>query len=321
MANLVTPRKKSVAIVIPAFNEEDCLPELLKRLKAVFDAETDYRFRCVIVENGSSDRGWEIISAEAALDHRVEGIQLSRNYGADGGITAGLDLVSEDAVVLMTADLQDPPEVIPRLLREWELGFENVYGVVMSRGGTGPLRRLNSRAFYWLMARLTDSQIPKNASDFRLLDRRAYEAVRMLRERNRMMRGLAAWVGFRSCGVPFERPERYAGSSKASTRAVVRLATQGIFSNSTKPLRLITLVGLLLSIVAMVSILVLAVLWIFRGVPFAGFGTLVSISLLAFGLLSMMVGIVAEYVGLIYEEVRQRPIYVVRQTTDNLPGA
>ena len=319
MASLVTPRKKSVAIVIPAFNEEDCLPELLKRLTAVFDAEADYQFRCMVVENGSNDRGWEIISAAAAKDERVEGVQLSRNYGADGGITAGLDLVEEDAVVMMTADLQDPPEMIPMFLREWERGFENVYGVVMSRGGTGPIRRLNSRAFYWLVARLTENQIPNNASDFRLLDRRAYEAIRTLRERNRMMRGLAAWVGFSSCGVPFERPERYAGSSKATTRAVTRLATQGIFSNSTKPLRLITIVGSTLSLVALLSILVLAVLWVLRGVPFAGFGTLVSISLLAFGLLSMMVGIVAEYVGLIYEEVRQRPIYVVRQTTGEAP--
>ena len=206
-------------------------------------------------------------------------------------------------------------------LREWERGFENVYGVVMSRGGTGPIRRLNSRAFYWLVARLTENQIPNNASDFRLLDRRAYEAVRTLRERNRMMRGLAAWVGFSSCGVPFERPERYAGSSKATTKAVIRLASQGIFSNSTKPLRLITLIGSTLSLVALVSILVLAVLWVLRGVPFAGFGTLVSISLLAFGLLSIMVGIVAEYVGLIYEEVRQRPIYVVRQTTSESPAS
>ncbi|MDA9863358.1 glycosyltransferase family 2 protein [bacterium] len=304
-----------MAIVIPAFNEELCLPELVKRLKRVFDSETQYRFRCIIVENGSRDCSWEIITDEAASDERIEGVQLSRNYGADGGITAGLDLVDEDAAILMTADLQDPPEVIPKLLRQWELGYENVYGVVTRRVGTGPLRRMNSRAFYWLAARLSDNQIPENASDFRLLDRRAYQAVRSLRERNRMMRGLAAWVGFRSCGVPFERPQRYAGSSKATTKTVMRLATQGIFSNSVKPLRLITLVGTGLSVFALISIVILAILWLFRGVPFAGFGTLVSISLLAFGLLSLMVGIVAEYVGLIYEEVRQRPIYLVRQMT------
>ena len=315
MESLVNQPPKSVAIVTPAFDEEECLAELARRLRDIFASEASYNFRCIIVENGSTDRSWQLIKGITEEDPRFVGVRLSRNFGADGGITAGLEYVVEDAAVIMTADLQDPPEMIPQFLRAWEEGYENVYGVITSRRGVGLLRRLNSRLFYWLAARATDNVIPQNASDFRLLDRRAYEAVRDMRERSRMMRGLAAWIGFRSLGLPMERPERFAGASKASSKTVIRLAANGIFSNSTKPLRFITWSGILLSALAVVAIIVLTLLWVARGVPFAGFGTLVSISLLAFGLLALMIGVVAEYVGLIFEEVRRRPTFIVRETT------
>lgn len=306
---------KSVAVVIPAYNEEACIDELVRRLQLVFAEETAYQFTVFIVENGSSDGTWRLIQQAAASDSRFIGVQLSRNFGADGGITAGLEYVTQDSVVFMTADLQDPPEAIPSFLREWENGVENVYGIVLGRQGTGPIRKLNSRLFYWLTAKLTDERIPRNASDFRLLDRRAYEAVRSLTERNRMVRGLAAWVGFTSLGIPIKRPPRFAGTSKATTSVVLQVATRGIFSNSTKPLRLITLSGIGFSVSAILSIFILGLLWVVRGVPFAGFGTLVALSLLAFGLLALMIGVVAEYVGLIYDEVKLRPNFIVRQTT------
>jgi polyisoprenyl-phosphate glycosyltransferase len=311
-------QSRTVAIVIPAYNEEACIPELVRRLRRVFESEKKFDFRCYLVENGSEDTTWELIQAIAESDPRFIGIQLSRNFGADGGITAGLSRVTEDAAVLMTADLQDPPECIPLFLREWEKGIENVYGVVLDRGGTGRIRRVNSRIFYKILTSLAEYKIPENASDFRLLDRRAYEAVRDLPERARFMRGLSAWVGFSSIGIPVSRPERFGGESKATTAEVMKVASRGVLSNTTKPLRLITVSGIVMSLTSVALLVFLTVLWIVRGVPFAGFGTLVAISLLVFGVLAFMLGVVSEYVGLIYEEVKQRPSFIVKQQTSDI---
>jgi len=311
-------RRKSIAIVIPAYNEQECVVELCSRLANVFDSESSYNFRCFIVENGSVDETWNLIREVQSRDSRFVGVQLSRNFGADGGITAGLSQVTEDAVVLMTADLQDPPESIPQFIRQWERGIENVYGVITKRGGTSPIRKFNSKVFYRVLSLVTENSIPENASDFRLLDRRAYEAVRAMPERARFIRGLSAWVGFSTIGIPVERPERFGGESKASTSEVMKVASRGVLSNTTKPLRFITISGLLLSLCSVGLIIVLAVLWITRGVPFAGFGTIVALSLLIFGILTCMIGVVSEYVGLIYEEVKQRPVFIIRQVTQGL---
>ena len=305
---------KKVSIVVPAFNEEDCIPELVRRLRQVFDAEPDYDWEVVVVENGSTDSTWEELRRVHMHDPRFKIVRLARNFRTDGGLTAGLDYIDGDACVLMTADLQDPPEMIHQFLRKWEDGYRNVYGVVSERQGTGPIRTFNSKAFYWLAGKLTDGQIPRNASDFRLLDRSAYEAVRQLQERNRFVRGLVAWVGFESIGIPMERPPRYAGESKAYSLKVIELASKGIFAHSYVPLRFITVFGVALSAIAFIAFVVFAVIWILVGVPFGGFGTIVSLVLLLFGALSFMLGIVSEYVGLIYEEVKQRPNYVVSQT-------
>jgi dolichol-phosphate mannosyltransferase len=307
--------RRSVAIVIPAYNEEDCIEELCSRLTHLFALEAQYDFTCYIVENGSVDATWELLRKVSDVDPRFVGIQLSRNFGMDGGLAAGMEYVDADACVLMTADLQDPPEVISDFLRQWELGYENVYGIVTKRDGTSALRRFNSQLFYRLIGALTEEEIPRNASDFRLLDRRAYEAIRALPERNRFMRGLSAWVGFRQVGIGIDRPPRFAGESKASTSAVLKLATRGVLANSTAPLRLITISGLVLSSFSGAAFLVLVAFWIIRGVPFAGFGSLLSLTLLAFGFMALMIGIVAEYVGLIYEEVKHRPNFIVGTTT------
>jgi glycosyltransferase involved in cell wall biosynthesis len=305
--------KKLISLIIPAYNEEECVDELAERLKKVFDSEARYDFEVIIVENGSVDSTWEKLRVIAAKDSRFKILKMSRNFRMDGGLTAGLDFVKGDACVLMTADLQDPPELIPVFLRKWEEGWENIYGIVTKRGGTGPIRRMNSVIFYWLAGKLTDGRLPRNASDFRLVDKKVYQTVRSMTERNRFVRGLFAWVGFKSIGVPMERPPRFGGVSNAHTLKVLDLAFKGIFAHSYKPLRLITIFGIVLSFLAFSSILPLLVLWIFAGVPFAGFGTLVSLVLLVVGVLSLMIGILSEYVGLIYEEVKGRPNYVVSE--------
>jgi dolichol-phosphate mannosyltransferase len=229
----------------------------------------------------------------------------------DGGLTAGLNIVDADAVVLMTADLQDPPEFIPEMIRKWEEGYENIYGVVIERRGTGPIRTMNSRLFYWLAGWLTDDRITSNASDFRLVDRKVYEAVRSMDERNRFVRGLFSWVGFKSIGLPMVRLPRFAGESKAYSLGVISLAAKGIFAHSYVPLRLITLTGFLVSAIAAITVFVLTVRILFYGVPFAGFGSLICGMWFGFGIITLLLGVVGEYLALIYEEVKQRPNFVI----------
>jgi dolichol-phosphate mannosyltransferase len=303
--------KKLISVVVPAYNESECIEELASRLTQVFNSEPNYEFECVVVENGSVDDTYEKLLEINNADSRFKVLKLSRNFRMDGGLTAGLSVLTGDACVLMTADLQDPPELIHEFLRKWEQGFENIYGVVTERQGTGPIRTFNSKAFYWLAGKLTDNRIPRNASDFRLLDRKVYEAIRNMDERNRFVRGLVAWVGFKSIGIPMQRPPRFAGESKAYTFKVIDLAFKGIFAHSYIPLRVITIAGLITSVFSVLLFFVLSARWVVNGVPFGGFGTLVTIILFSFGILTFMLGIIAEYLGLVYEEVKQRPNFIV----------
>jgi dolichol-phosphate mannosyltransferase len=312
LEGLVKPlNKRLISIVVPAYNESDCVEELARRLKSVFDMEPNYEFECVIIENGSEDDTFVKLEKIHNSDSRFKIVQLSRNFRMDGGLTAGLSLVKGDACVLMTADLQDPPELIPEFIRLWESGFENVYGLVTRRDGTSWIRAVNSKLFYWLAAKLTSGKITKDASDFRLVDRRVYEAVNSMAERNRFVRGLFSWVGFKSIGVEMVRPPRFGGVSNAHTLKVLDLAFKGIFAHSSVPLRLITLLGFLLSAIALLTLGVYVVAAVMFGVPFNGFGTLVSIALGGLAITTLLLGVIGEYVGLVYEEVKQRPNYVI----------
>ena len=303
--------RKLISLIIPAYNEEECVEELASRLTKVFDEESKYVFEAIIVENGSTDSTWEKLQKISEVDSRFKILQLSRNFRMDGGLTAGLEYITGDACVLMTADLQDPPEMISTFLRKWEDGWENIYGVVTKRDGTGPIRRMNSQIFYWLADRLTDGRIPRNASDFRLVDRKVYLAVRNIQERNRFVRGLFAWVGFKSIGIPMIRPPRYGGVSNAHTFKVLDLAFKGIFAHSYKPLKLITIFGITLSAFSFFSLIPLSIILLTKGVPFAGFGSLIALLVLLFGILSFMLGIISEYVALMYEEAKARPNFIV----------
>jgi polyisoprenyl-phosphate glycosyltransferase len=304
---------KLISVVIPAYNESDCVDELARRLQSVMEVESAYDFEVIVVENGSEDDTWEKLNRIRVGDPRFKILQLARNFRMDGGLTAGLAHASGDAAVVMTADLQDPPELISGFLRKWEEGYENIYMVVSQRRGTGPLRTFNSKAFYWLAGKLTDGAIPRNASDFRLVDRGVYETINQMQERNRFVRGLFAWAGYKSFGIPHERPPRFGGESKAHSLKVLDLAFKGIFAHSYVPLRMITVTGLSVSFVSAILLVVLSLRFFFFGVPFAGFGTLVGFILLLFGILFSMIGIMSEYIGLIYEEVKQRPNFIVRR--------
>jgi glycosyltransferase involved in cell wall biosynthesis len=305
------PDRKLISIITPLYNEEENVDELARRLTLLFDANPSYDFEVIAVENGSADSTFEKLLAVREKDPRFKILRLARNFRMDGGLTAGLRYAKGDAAVVMTADLQDPPELISEFIAKWEEGYENVYMVVTRREGTGPIRRMNSQLFYWLVNLLTGGQFPKNVSDFRLVDRKVYEVINSMDERNRMVRGMFYWVGFKGVGVPHERPPRFAGTTKADTLKVIELAAKGIMSFSTVPLRLITYIGVGVSVFAFALLVYEVVRAVFFGVPFAGFGSIMSVMLLMFGFLFTMLGVIAEYVGMIFDEVKQRPNFTV----------
>ena len=305
---------KSISIVIPAYNESDCIPELTSRLAKVMDQNSQYSWEVIIIENGSLDDSWQQLVKVSKSDDRFKLVRLSRNFRMDGGLTAGLDFVTTDACILMTADLQDPPEFIPRLLEKWEEGYENVYGVILKRKGTKLVRRFNSKLFYKVAGSLTNGGIPENASDFRLVDRKVYEVVRIMTERNRFVRGLFAWVGFKSIGIPMVREPRFAGESNAHSFKVIELAFKGIFAHSYKPLRFISIFGVLLFGISFLSLIGLTITWFTVGVPFAGFGSIIALILCGFGFQALLLGIVSEYLAMIYEEAKSRPNFIVSET-------
>ena len=305
--------KKLISIVIPAYNEQDCVNELARQLTAVMNKLKKYEFEVLIVENGSKDKTWPLLQKIAATDKRFKPIRLSRNFGMDGGVTAGLELASGDACVIMTADLQDPPDLIFEFVKKWEQGFENIYMIVEKRDSSGLIRRINSSLFYLVADRLTGGLIPKGVSDYRLVDRKVYEAVRSMQESNRFVRGLFAWVGFKSFGISSPRPARFGGESKARLSTVLRLAKHGILSFSDVPLRFITWFGIGCSGLALGTMVIFAILKFIIGTPFAGFATIVTIVLFFFGLLSFMIGILAEYVAMIHSEVKNRPNFIIAE--------
>lgn len=304
--------RKLISVVIPAFNEADNVAELARRLTSVFGETADYDFEVIVVENGSTDATFERLVEVRTKDPRFKVLRLSRNFGADGGVSAGLSRASGDAAVIMCADLQDPPELIPEFIAAWEQGYENVFQIVTKREGTSALRRFNSQAFYWLINAMTGGLFPRNVSDFRLVDRRVYETINSMHEHNRFMRGMFYWAGFESCGIEHARAPRYAGTTKATTRTVVQLAIKGILSYSYVPLRAITYAGGVVSVLAFVFLLYTVYQALFQGVPFAGYGTIMGVMLLMFGVVIVMLGVVAEYIGLIYDEVKQRPNFIVK---------
>ena len=309
----MTANSRLISIVILAYNEEDCVDELSKQLTEVMRKLDKYDFEVLIVENGSKDATWSLLAKIAKNDYRFKPIRLSRNFGMDGGVTAGLELATGDACVIMTADLQDPPELIIEFVKKWEEGFENVYMIVEKRSTSNFFRRINSKLFYLIADRLTGGLIPKDVSDFRLVDRKVYETVRKMEERNRFVRGLFAWVGFKSVGIKYPRPARFGGESKARLSTVLRLAKHGILSFSDIPLRFITWFGLICSGLALGTMFIFAILKFLIGSPFAGFATIVTIVLFFFGLLSFMIGILAEYVAMIHSEVKSRPNFIIAE--------
>lgn len=308
--------RRLISVAVPAYNEQDNVPELARRLRAVFDDDLDgkYDLEVVICENGSADDTWQVLLAEHERDPRFKIVQLSRNFHMEGGMMAALSHVSGDACIIMSADLQDPPELIPEMLELWEQGSEIVYTVITHRHGESKFRQNAAEIFYWVINKTSDTPVPKNASDFRLVDRAAYRAFNALPEKNRMVRATWGWLGFSSAGIEYERPAREGGNSSFNVLVTTGFAFRGILASSKTLLKVIPLFGLTLSALSFVGLALIAVRAFFFGVPFPGFGTLASLMFLLFGFLFLLLGMLAEYLGMIFDEVRARPSFVVRQT-------
>ena len=312
-------QSRSLDIITSALNEEDCLPEFYARIEKVMNAHPDYEWRLIICDNGSDDSSWEIISNLASDTSRVLGIRMSRTFTLDSAFTMGIDLAEANALVIMASDLQDPPEVIHEFLRKYEEGYEQVVAKVVSRHDVPFIRRRLADAFYLIANKVTNNMIPRGVSDFRLLSKGAYQATQKMRERNRFLRGLIAWTGFRTAIVEIDRPARFAGDSKyvkISLRKTIRWAISAILSHTSSPLTFIAVMGFILSAISVVATIIASSFWLFSGVPFAGFGTILGVVLIGFSLTMFAIGIIAQYIALIYEEVKGRPLYLIAERTD-----
>ncbi|MGC8728891.1 MAG: glycosyltransferase family 2 protein [Elusimicrobiales bacterium] len=305
--------KKLISIVTSAYNEEGCIDFFAHSIKKAFEEIKDFDFEVIFVENGSTDRTYEKMIEINKNDNRFKIVRLSRNFRMDGGITAGLQYAKGDAVIMMTANLQDKPSLIPQLVKKWEEGYEHVYAVVKSRPGKSIFRKINSKLFYIIINYLTDDLIPKNASDYRLIDKKIVKVINGINERNRFMRGLFAWVGFKSIGIEFERDKRYAGKSHAHFWKVLELALKGIFAFSYKPIYFISGLGFIIALLSFIYLLFNVLKILLFGVPFAGYGTIISLVLFLFGFNFFILGILSLYIAQVYEEVKQRPNYIVKE--------
>ncbi|WP_158984703.1 glycosyltransferase family 2 protein [Lysobacter panacisoli] len=311
-----------LAIVIAAYNEAHALPLLQPRLARVMDAladEHDVDTTVVYIDDGSDDATWSVLQRMADEDRRISLLRLSRNFGKETAMTAGLDRVEDGAAALiLDADGQDPPELIPQFVAKWREGYDDVHGTRLEREGEGWLKRTTAHAFYRVIGRLSQTPIPADTGDFRLLSPRAVAALRQLRERHRFMKGLFGWVGYNRVAIPYHREPRAAGRSAFNFWRLWNLALEGITSFSTVPLRLATYLGLLTAMVAFVYGVVIIVKALFWGDRVAGWPTMMSVILFLGGVQLIALGLIGEYLGRLYEESKQRPLYLVDTW---LPGA
>ena len=307
--------KPVFSIIAPIFNETENLPVLLPRLSAVMDGVGE-PWELVLVDDGSTDGSTEMILKLAEQDERVRPVIFARNFGHQIAVTAGLDYARGEAVVIIDADLQDPPEVIPEMIARWHEGYEVVYGIRTEREGESWFKLFTASLFYRLILRITDVKIPLDTGDFRLMDRKVVEIMNGMRERHRFLRGMSAWVGFRQIGVSYKRAARFAGSTKYPFRKMFRLALNAITGFSHAPLQLATYIGFIAAGVSLVFIPIVIIMRLAGLQNFFGQATtLVSVLFLG-GVQLICLGILGEYIGRIYDEVKGRPLYIVREAPE-----
>jgi dolichol-phosphate mannosyltransferase len=302
----------TLSVVAPLYNEEGNVAELVRRLRAAADAAPGIdAYEIVLVDDGSTDRTLELLRAHAAADPRIVVVRLSRNFGHQLAATAGLDIARGDAVVLIDADLQDPPELIPAMVERWRAGYDVVYAVRRNRSGESPFKVWTARLFYRTTRRLTKVAIPVDAGDFRLMSRRVVDALTSIRERHRFIRGLVSWVGYPQTALEYDRDPRYSGSTKYPLSKMLRFAIDGITSFSDVPLRFASYFGFAVSAIAFVVAIVEIGIRIFTGYNLPGYTSTIFAILFLGGVQLIGIGILGEYVGRIYEEIKARPLYLL----------
>ena len=307
--------KKKVTLVIPMYYEEKVANECYKRVKENLDKLENYDYEIIFVNDGSKDKTLSILEDIASKDSNVKVISFSRNFGHQAAVTAGLQYVTGDAIVIMDADLQDPPELIPDMLKLWEKGNEVIYGKRKSREGESAFKLLTAKMFYKTLNALSDVEIPKDTGDFRLVDRKVVDTVNSLPEHNKFLRGLFSWVGYKQIPFEYERKERFAGTTKYPLKKMLKLASDGIIGFSMKPLKLVGILGML-SILSSIIILIVAIVLHANHstslVP--GWSSLMVVITFLSGVILLSIWIMSEYIGRIYDEAKQRPQYIVDKT-------
>lgn len=309
----ISANKKLVSIVAPCYNEQESLPHLYEEVDKIMTSMPQYRWELLLINDGSRDHTMPMIRELSEKDSRVSYVNLSRNFGKENAMLAGFDYVKGDCMVLMDADLQDPPSLIPDMLKYWEKGYDDVYAKRRDRGKESWLRRRFSLLFYWLLDKSTRFEVLKNVGDFRLLDRRCIDALRQLRESERYTKGLFCWIGYRKKEILFDRGNRQYGSSHWNFFQLAGLAIEGLTSFTVSPLRWATYMGGIIGIGALVYLvwtLIKVAIW---GDPVAGFPTLISVVLFLGASQLLAIGILGEYLGKIFNESKHRPVYLVQE--------
>lgn len=301
-----------ISFVIPIYNEESALPHLIPSLISFIKKQKKYIFEIILVENGSTDNSFSFLNQCAQKNRFLKIVQLVKNIGCDGGIEAGMQYARGEAVVIMMADMQEPLEVVQQFIKKWEKGYEIVYGVVRKRTAHF-LVNISSLLFYKLINALTHNMFPENASDFRLMDKKVYTTINSLKEKNKYLRGLIMWTGFKSLGIPFDRRQRVAGESKADVTTFLKVAINGIFSFSYAPLRFVSLLGVGITFISFSMMVVYLYVFLVHGREAPGTMTIIMLILLLFGLLFFSLGIISEYLARIYDEVKERPPFIIKK--------
>lgn len=308
---------KTVTILIPCFNEESSLPLLYKELVAL-GSDTRFSWEFLFINDGSKDNTILLLKELANKDNRVRYISLSRNFGKENALLAGFDFATGDCMVIMDADLQHPPKLIPRMLQLWEEGYEDVYARRKDRGTDSWLRRKLSNTYYRMLQKVSNIDILQNVGDFRLLDRKCIDALKQLRETERYTKGMYCWIGFKKTELEFEVAERVAGQSSFSYRKLVKLAINGFTSYTTAPLKLSVYIGIIVSLLSFILMLVFLIKALLYGDPVQGFPTLITVILFLGGVQLLSLGIIGEYLGKVFNETKHRPVYLVSETNCNL---
>lgn len=309
----IPDNKKLLSIVVPCFNEEEVISETFKRLNSFCQELKDLNVEIIFVDDGSKDKTRELLKEYATNDAKVKVICFARNFGHQIAVTAGIDAAHGDAVVLIDADLQDPPEVVHQMIDKWRDGYDVVYGTRTERPGESAFKLATARSFYRLLNKLSDVPIPLDTGDFRLMSSSVVDTLRAMPERDRFVRGMVSWVGFKQTALPYKRAERFAGQSKYPLKKMLRFATDGILSFSTKPLQMSVGLGMIAAVMALIGIVYAIFLRVFTSTWVEGWTALMIAVLFIGGVQLVCIGILGEYIGRIYNEIKNRPLYVVQE--------